>query len=139
MESESSSLVSFDRTHSPDHGGEQVIDADVFSILEELADDDDPGLVAELVELFLVDSAERMASIATALESSDVDTIRAAAHALKSSSANIGAMPFSQACANLEAAARSGESEKALGFAKSALAMYDDVRSAFSAGTEGNE
>ena len=56
-----------------------------------------------------------MAQVADA--AADADAIRSAAHALKSSSANIGALRFSRACAEMESAA--------------ALVMYEDVRAAF--------
>ncbi|QDV06079.1 hybrid sensory histidine kinase TorS [Planctomycetes bacterium Poly30] len=131
MQSKPTSIVSFSKLHRNEHGGDPVIDRDVFSILEELADEDDPDLVAEIVELFLVDSAERMAQVADADAKSDADAIRGAAHALKSSSANIGALRFSQACASLEAAARGDDLDGLPELVCAALEMYEDVRGAF--------
>ena len=136
MQSKPTSIVSFSKLHRNEHGGEPIIDRDVFSILEELADEDDPDLVSEIVELYLVDSAERMEQVAEASTRSDADAIRGAAHALKSSSANIGAMRFSQACASLEAAARGEDLEGLSELVRSALEMYEDVRSAFARSSE---
>ena len=43
------------------------------------------------------------------LESGDVGAVGAAAHALRSSAANVGALEFSSACSDLERCARSTE------------------------------
>lgn len=130
MESKPPNTVSFDQRHLPEHGGDPVIDRDVFAILEELADEDDPDLVAEIIELFLVDSAERMQQVGGEEGSGDPDAVRGAAHALKSSSANIGALGFSKACAGLESAARDGRFDELDSLVASALVMYEDVRKA---------
>ena len=130
MESNSASTVSFKLTHRAEHGGEPVIDQDAFSVLESLADDDDPDLVNEIIELFLEDSATRMSQIEVGHQDGKADSIRAAAHALKSASANVGALSFSSICASLESAA-SGSNESELSeLVTSALKMYADVRSA---------
>ncbi len=133
MQSNSSSIVTFSKHHLEEHGGDPVIDRDVFAILEELADEDDPDLVAEIVELFLDDSAERMAQVADV--GADADAIRSAAHALKSSSANIGALRFSRACSDMEAAARGDDLDGLPELVRSALVMYEDVRVAFDRST----
>lgn len=99
----------FDIHHSSEHGGEPVLDQVAFSALEELAGDDDPDLVAELVELFLEDSRERMQQIEDAIAGHDLEAIGSAAHALKSSSANIGARSFAKTCAEVESVSRSKE------------------------------
>lgn len=101
--------VSFEATHATDLGGAPVLDAATFGALAELAGDDDPDLIADLVQLFLEDSNERMGSITTSMTDGDVQNVGAAAHALKSSGANIGALEFSKACADLEGCARAVE------------------------------
>lgn len=135
MQSEPTSIVSFSKRHRDEHGGEPVIDREVFSILEELADDDDPDLVPEIIDLFLEDSAMRMAQVSEASSESDADTIRGAAHALKSSSANIGALRFSKACASLEAAAQGDDPEGLSKLVEEAMQLYGDVRAALDRST----
>ncbi len=130
--------VSFSLHHSAAHGGEPVIDQEAFSILESLADEDDPDLVNEIVELFLEDSALRMSQIEEGLQGSGADTIRAAAHALKSASANVGALCFSSTCASLESAAQGEPDGDLASIVSSAIEMYADVRRAL-AGEAGND
>lgn len=129
MQSPTPGPFRFDAVHSDDVGGEHVLDEATFGALQELAGDDDPDLVADLVGLFLGDSRERMDEIAAARSSSDAATIGRAAHALKSSSANIGALAFSGVCADLEREARAeGASAEALiALIDRAIAMYTDV------------
>ncbi len=121
---------SFDIKHSPELGGEPILDAETFGVLEELAGDDDPDLIAELIGLFLEDSMERMGQIKAAAESQDATTIGSAAHALKSSSANIGARSFSRVCSEMETASRSeGGIDPAQyeALLRRAMAMYAEV------------
>lgn len=96
----------FDATHGPDMEGAPVLDEATLGALQELAGDEDPDLVTELVELFLDDSRGRMGEIRAALDLGDGERVGRAAHALKSSSANIGALAFSGLCADLERIAR---------------------------------
>ncbi len=109
MDQPSLPTYSFDAVHSGDLGGGPVLDEATFGTLQELAGEDDPDLIEDLIHLFLEDSAERMAAMGGAIDSGSPETIGAAAHALKSSGANIGALEFSSACATLEHTARSAE------------------------------
>lgn len=124
------SPVSFSSHHSAELGGEPVIDQEAFSILESLADEDDPDLVNEIVGLFLEDSATRMSQIENGLQEGGADSVRAAAHALKSASANVGALSFSAMCAGLESSAQGGSEAELADLIASAIKMYADVRSA---------
>ena len=122
-----------ERQHAPENGGVPVLDRDAFAALEDLAGDDDPELIAELVEIYLEDSQIRMDEVSSGAAGSEGERIGRAAHALKSSSANIGAVAFSRVCANLEKHVRSddavdpGELETLV---QQALSMYAEVRDA---------
>lgn len=105
----SSSQVSLDALHAADLGGGPVLDAATFGALENLAGDDEPDLIRDLVALFIEDSGKRFAALERGLESDDVGAVGAAAHALRSSAANVGALEFSSACSDLERCARSTE------------------------------
>ena len=126
------SQVLFSQRHSAELGGEPVIDQDAFAVLESLADEDDPDLVKEIVELYLEDSASRMSQIELGFQGECVEKIRAAAHALKSASANVGALHFSSACADLERAAVPGSEPGLTELVAEAAKLYDDVRRALS-------
>ena len=92
--------------HSDDVGGGAILDTETLAALVELGGEDDPGLLQELVELFVDDAGRRVQGILAALDRGDIEAIGRAAHALKSAAANLGALPFSAACRELEASAR---------------------------------
>jgi len=95
-----------DSTPTPDP---QVLDLAVIDGLRELGGEEDPQLLFELIELFLEDAPARLAEMEEALDTQNLDGMRRAAHTLKSSSANMGAVTFSQLCRDLEAAARASD------------------------------
>ena len=79
------------------------------SKLDELADlaDGDLEFVADLLETYLSDALPRVESLDTALVNDDLESVGALAHALKSGSANVGAVIASNHFAALEEAVRS--------------------------------
>ena len=117
-------------THDSRHGGGPVLDADIIQGLQDLGGEDDPGLLLELIDLFLDDAEQRVAGIETAIEQGDIDSMGKLAHALKSASANLGALGFSKCCSGLEHEARDGNSSAASDLARATCAMYSDVRAA---------
>jgi len=68
-----------------------------------------PDLFAKIVTLFEKNSPDLIESIVAAPDSGDVDSARAAAHSLKSSSAYLGAIEFSSLCKRIETAAREND------------------------------
>lgn len=117
--------------HSPALGGEVVLDDSVLSTLIELGGEDDPGLVRDLIELFRADADARVEAIRVACEQDDAETMARAAHALKSSSASLGALAFAEACRDLERAVTSaaGIDEAA----RRVIRMFPEVMSALDA------
>ena len=97
---------------------DDVLDSQVIASLRELGGEDDPGLFVELVQLFLDDTPTRMEDLVNAFENADADGLERAAHALKSSAANLGATVLSTLFREIESAGR----EKDLGRAESLLA-----------------
>ena len=86
-----------------------VLDMRVIADLRELGGVEDPGLLAELIELFLKDAPERIGEVESGLASGEIKLVERAAHTLKSSSANIGAVNLSDICKRIEAHARNLE------------------------------
>ncbi|HEX8618920.1 MAG TPA: response regulator [Thermoanaerobaculia bacterium] len=80
------------------------LDADVVAGLRELGDD----FFREIADLYLADAPLRLAEIREAAARNDAAAAASAAHALKSSSGNVGAGTVRQACADVEAAGREG-------------------------------
>jgi signal transduction histidine kinase/CheY-like chemotaxis protein len=75
------------------------------SVLRAIVDVDGESLLTNLIEVFEADAIEQLATIRTALDIGDLQTVRLAAHRLKGGSAAIGAASASEACARLEHAA----------------------------------
>lgn len=86
-----------------------VADAIDLGVLESLAEaqgDGEPDLVVELIDLFLADAPQRVAIMREAMANSDARLLGRAAHALKGSSATLGAVQVAESCAELEQLAR---------------------------------
>ncbi|HVT01753.1 MAG TPA: response regulator [Thermoanaerobaculia bacterium] len=82
--------------------GDGLLDHSVLSQLQELADDDDPDFLVELVEAFINDASTTLASIESALRTEDRVLLARQSHILKSSSGNAGAAALSRAAQALE-------------------------------------
>jgi signal transduction histidine kinase/CheY-like chemotaxis protein len=61
-----------------------------------------PGLLARLIETYLRVAPELLSQLVTAAADNNQDVLRATAHSLKSSSANVGASKLSDLCRQLE-------------------------------------
>ncbi len=85
-----------------------VLDSTVVETLKELGGEDDPSLFNDLVDAFLADSPARIEAIGAALRSNDADGAWKAAHGLKSSAANMGALRLSEVCRSIEADGQAG-------------------------------
>lgn len=115
--------------HADQFGGGIVIDSATIQALQELGGDDDPGLVLELIEMFLDDASTRMGAMNAAMDQGDLDTVSKAAHALKSASANIGALTFSACCKQVEATANSQDTTVG-GHVDQCKGMFQEVQAA---------
>ena len=115
---------------SPPDPKESVLDTSVLQGLRELGGADDPGLLLELVELYLGDAPQRMAEIERGLASGDWKLLERAAHTLKSASANIGALGLSSICQELELEARSRDSQRCASLRQSSAECLARVENA---------
>jgi signal transduction histidine kinase/ligand-binding sensor domain-containing protein/CheY-like chemotaxis protein len=96
---------------------EQTMDAseddlisDRLSMLREEAGAD---LVGELIGIYIEDTLPRIAALREAVEQTDANVVREMAHALKGSSANMGASRLAGLCSELEKLGREGRVEGA--------------------------
>jgi signal transduction histidine kinase/DNA-binding response OmpR family regulator len=78
--------------------------------LRELGGDD---FVAEVIDTFLADAPQLLATLHSSLEEMNIDELRRAAHTLKSNGSTLGAGDFSELCRELETKARSGDLDDA--------------------------
>lgn len=82
-------------------GGSARVDLSVLEALATMSDDGDQ-FVARLVTTFVVDSETRLATLRAALAAGDAATFERAAHAMKGSSANMGATRMASLAARLQ-------------------------------------
>ncbi|MGB3511385.1 MAG: response regulator [Microcoleaceae cyanobacterium] len=68
--------------------------------------DDEPETLVVLMQDYLVDGSQHMETIRKAIKKRDISSLKGAAHTLKSSSALLGAINFSDLCKELEYMAR---------------------------------
>ena len=83
-----------------------TLDLSAIDELRDLVDEDTPDFLTDLLESFLGDAQQYLASLATSLRAGDPVGAMAAAHTLKSSSANLGASQLSEFCSEIEAITR---------------------------------
>src|SRR5437867_8676562 len=57
-----------------------VLDMNIIRNLRELGGDDDPGLLPELIAIFLRDAPQRLGDISAGLRGGDLDRLERAAH-----------------------------------------------------------
>jgi len=100
--------------------------------LRSLQDDlGDASVVREVVDIYLEELPLRMSAIDSALSCEDRDTLKVAAHSLKSSSAMLGATAISQRCAALEAAALSADLAQLTAAATAVAELREGTEAAF--------
>jgi HPt (histidine-containing phosphotransfer) domain-containing protein len=89
--------------------GSPAIDPEAIEQLRFLEDEDQPNVVAELVQLFIEHAPPKITAIREALVHGDAGAVKRAAHSLKGSSANVGARGMQQVCERIEHAAAAGD------------------------------
>ena len=88
-----------------------VLSSDVLDSLRELQSEDDPHFLANLMTLFLSSLNSKVAMIGKVSRSGDAKILASEAHALKSSSGNVGATVLSDLCESLERLGKTGVTE----------------------------
>lgn len=89
-----------------DPRAESVLDRDVIDGLKALDADGAPGLLEELVSLYLSDTPPRLKDLVVALDGGDARGVEEIAHSLKSSSGNLGAAGLASLMRQIEALGR---------------------------------
>ena len=89
------------------------LDAAAIKYLRELAGPESPGFISDLLGIYLEDLPGRLEAVKSAVRDGNAEGLRQAAHGLKGSSGNIGAMRLQKICLLLESIAGSGTVEGA--------------------------
>jgi HPt (histidine-containing phosphotransfer) domain-containing protein len=83
-------------------------------------------LIHELIALFQEDVPIRLAILKTALDGSDAPQVVMEAHQLKGALGNLGLARFAELASRIEAQAREGRLEQAVGMAEAMVASYEE-------------
>lgn len=89
-------------TGSPDTAEPTIIDQSALAAIRALQRPGQPDILARILSQYLETSREMVERIRRAVQSNDAAELRAAAHRLKSSSAQLGAMALAADCRELE-------------------------------------
>jgi CheY-like chemotaxis protein/HPt (histidine-containing phosphotransfer) domain-containing protein len=108
--------------------GAKIIDAEALNNLRSLRMDGEPDPLAELVELFLNDTPERIAQLHTALKNCAAYDLEATAHSLKGSAGNLGAQTIAATCGRIMQTARASDFAPVAPFIKSIEEDFGKVK-----------
>jgi HPt (histidine-containing phosphotransfer) domain-containing protein len=103
--------------------GDQILDRQIVASLHRL--NGVPGALTDLIELFVSSGRARLSELDEALRSGDESVAVAAAHRLRGSSANLGAVQVSAACRLIEERVRAGADPAAA--VAAARSAYDEA------------
>jgi len=79
-----------------------AVDMELLNAFEELQLDDGSDLIVELIDLYLLDAAQRVTEIREASIATEWVLLKRAAHNLKGSSGNLGVRHVAETCKKLE-------------------------------------
>ena len=101
------------------------IDRQVLQALRDMAGEDAASFLAQIIKSYLEDAPPRLQAISKAVAHADATALKKSAHAFRSLSVTIGAIPVSQLCEALEAMGRAGTTEGASTLVEQLQAEYE--------------
>ncbi|MCC8988171.1 MAG: response regulator [Candidatus Contendobacter sp.] len=114
-----------------------VLDPATLTALRALQTPRKPDFLAQIIGIYLNNAPQLVGAIETAYADDQRELLLRAAHTLKSSSANIGALDFATHCCAIETAARAGQPEQTAGQIQTLRAEFNRVETALHAVLEG--
>ena len=107
----------------------EILDLETLQGVRDLRTPGEPDPLAELIDLFILDTPPRLSKILDAFKAGDAAELERATHALKGSSSNLGAKCLAAACAEVMAIARAGRLPESSAIAK-ILAEFERLKPA---------
>lgn len=107
-----------------------ALDTQTFIALRELCGPENSAFLHNLVEAFFRDAGAHINAVRAALIAHDVKAVERAAHALKSSSANVGALGMAELCRSLQMLAQTKMLSAAPPLAEQLAREFDRVKQA---------
>jgi two-component system sensor histidine kinase/response regulator len=101
--------------------------------LESLRDLGGDAFLGEVIDAFLADAPELVATLRRSLDEQGSEELRRAAHTLKSNGATLGAAEFAELCRTLEQRAKEGELDGASELVNQIEQEYRPLEEALSA------
>jgi signal transduction histidine kinase/CheY-like chemotaxis protein/HPt (histidine-containing phosphotransfer) domain-containing protein len=101
-----------------------------LKILRDLEADGDPGIIRQIMRVFLDNSPGLLEKLRQGSAGRDADALRTASHTLKSTSAVIGAIALAECCARLETSVRAGQIDDAIALIDDVMREYRSVQPA---------
>lgn len=105
-----------------------VLDQKALDNIRALQRPGTPDLLARIIDIFLNETPDGIATIHRAMTAGDLDTVRTKAHSIKSSAAYLGATTFSSQMAELERAGRENDVQTCTTICKDIDTAYNDVQ-----------
>lgn len=109
------------------------IDTRAWDELRELGGPGADEMIAELIDIYAEDAAQLVSSLLEASQAGDHPSLAAAAHALRSPSASLGALDLAERCRLLEQASASAEEAVPVGLIDDLLSELERVLAALKA------
>ena len=103
----------------------QILEQAVLDKLKQIGGD---KLVSELIGMFLELAPGKIAEVATGAQTGDMETVERAAHSLKSSAGNLGAVALQELCARIEALAENNRAEQVIPLVSPLQEAYDRLQ-----------
>ena len=104
---------------------DDVLDQSVLDELLSFADDGDPELLLDLINMFLDDGPSKVQAVQEGIAAGDFDKAERAAHSLKGSSGNLGAVRVQDVAESLQVAGRSRDQASVDGLVDSLVSSLD--------------
>jgi HPt (histidine-containing phosphotransfer) domain-containing protein len=113
--------------------GMDTVDEKALEDIRALQREGDPDLLSRVIEAYLKEATGLLHTLREAVEKADGESLRKAAHTLKSSSANVGAQKLSSLCKELEVMGQKKSMEKAALLLSKTIMEYETVKKTLSA------
>ncbi len=110
-------------------GKEELLDTRVLENLNALQIPGEPSVLLQVLKAYLKNSGPLLITLREYKEGDNLDSLRIAAHTLKSSSANVGAISLSSMCRRLETRCSEGIMENVHSLIEAILKEYEKVES----------
>lgn len=105
-----------------------VLDSSILLKLYVRQQSSNSNLVNKVISIYLEQSSNLLSELYEAYQASDIESIRVAAHTLKSSSVNVGALGFSELCRAIELSSEQGTIDQSM--MQKVYSNYADVEKA---------